>query len=265
MAGRAFARLAQHFVLLEVNTKNASNGMCSRLFLKSNKAYVLFLSPKGMEICRGIESPRMRKNRRTSIQAGYVLERMRRYAKGTHSGLRGAKLLESLRKADDPFENADAEHWLKLFAKHGKEAQYWLANETPKNVKASVSQLIWALAHKDLSPYAIKMLAVYGARAQRSIRYLLKKLEQEDPESYLIARVLPDVDPDGSRAIPALISCLSSGKRRVLNETLISLASYGQKAKAAIPAIQKLMQQKKHAVQSLAKKTLRAIEPKKKL
>jgi HEAT repeat protein len=118
------------------------------------------------------------------------------------------------------------------------------------------------LGHKDqwIRYKATEALAEVGPAARGLLPELLKELEQTN-YYYRLGPIFATIDPEGKETIPQLIKRLSSRKREIRDAAMTCLRSYGAKARAAIPEINRLIaEEKEEWVRISAENTLAAIE-----
>jgi hypothetical protein len=96
-----------------------------------------------------------------------------------------------------------------------------------------------------------------GVAAAPLLPELLHALQWSNGEVYCWEDVFLAVDPEGTNAVPGLVAALSHRKTAVRTDALQALAAYKEKARAAEPAVQKLL--KDRAVRHSAEVTLKAI------
>jgi HEAT repeat protein len=77
---------------------------------------------------------------------------------------------------------------------------------------------------------------------------------------YLSNNVVYGLDPEGTESIPVLIGLLDDRKDLTKALALQALRAYGPKAKAAVPAIERLAESKDHNTRTFAEQTLQAIQ-----
>lgn len=68
------------------------------------------------------------------------------------------------------------------------------------------------------------------------------------------------LEPEDVEAIPVLVECLEDPAPRVRREAVSSLAVFGSAARAALPALKKLLHNPEEGVQGDAETTIQIIE-----
>ena len=101
-----------------------------------------------------------------------------------------------------------------------------------------------------------------GCNSQKSTDELLADLKSSQEKDRIIAvRLLPQRTADADRVIPALIETLKQSDGDVRWSAAIGLGTFGDRAKAAIPALQAALHDKDARVREAAGKAISRIDP----
>ena len=105
-------------------------------------------------------------------------------------------------------------------------------------------------------------LACAGCKSQKSTDELIADLKSSQEMDRIIAvRLLPQRTADADRVIPALIETLKQSDGDVRWSAAIGLGTFGDRAKAAIPALQAALHDKDARVREAAGKAIARIDP----
>jgi HEAT repeat protein len=101
-----------------------------------------------------------------------------------------------------------------------------------------------------------------GCKSQKSTDELIADLKSSQEKDRIIAvRLLPQRTADADRVIPALIETLKQSDGDVRWSAAIGLGTFGDRAKAAIPALQAALHDKDARVREAAGKAIARIDP----
>ena len=105
-------------------------------------------------------------------------------------------------------------------------------------------------------------LVCAGCKSQKSTDELLADLKSSQEKDRIIAvRLLPQRTADADRVIPALNETLKESDGDVRWSAAIGLGTFGDRAKAAIPALQAALHDKDARVREAAGKAIARIDP----
>ncbi len=135
----------------------------------------------------------------------------------------------------------------------------WLPAHVGRHGRAILEGLRVQLRRKEWWPLDAVVDAVQevGVAAAPLLPELLQALQWSDGAIYCWEDVFLAVDPEGTKAVPGLVAALGHRKAAVRTDALQALAGYKEKARAAEPAVEKLL--KDRAVRHSAEATLKAI------
>jgi hypothetical protein len=194
--------MARNYVLLRVDTKNGSSAGTARFFLQRNQGYVLFLDREGGEKARLRSKP----TQTNGATAKTILAKMREFLGDQGQGLRGATLLERLSTSPILEERRDAKRWVAMTADSDKASKWWLRTQAASSSKQAILELVAALDHRQLRPFAIRTLGDYGKAASTVLPRFLDDLQAEKKHLDLILEQFPRIDPQGLQTRRAIQS-----------------------------------------------------------
>jgi HEAT repeat protein len=105
-------------------------------------------------------------------------------------------------------------------------------------------------------------LVCAGCKSQKSTDELIADLKSSQGKDRIVAvRLLQDRTADADRVIPALIESLKQPDSDIRWSAAIGLGTFGDRAKAAIPALQAVLHDKDARVREAAGKAISRIDP----
>jgi HEAT repeat protein len=117
-----------------------------------------------------------------------------------------------------------------------------ILQSAPKD-DAVVSALVKALDDKEIRNKCVIALGRIGEKARPAIPALVRLMEQDPSNRYVVVSALPSIDPQSPEALAAMLKVLKASieERRPDEHVIEALGGYGPLAKAAAPDLVKAM------------------------
>jgi HEAT repeat protein len=106
------------------------------------------------------------------------------------------------------------------------------------------------------------LVACGGCSKKKSTNELIEDLKgTQERERIIAARTLPHRKGDASQVVPALIAALKDKSSDIRHSAALGLGEFGEQARDAIPALEKLQRDRDARVREAAGKALSRIDP----